>query len=308
MSDNDEANVVAFAAELKTPCTAAAMRREWNTIKEMSAEDLDALNGRSKLGCALVDRYFFAERLATIGNKGISFLDFMENVDHYTSKKYVQTLLSFCEKNNRYKDSMLKRYYYIYGLCFGRINAFKVTNALAIYKRYSPTKVIDPFCGFGGRMMGALMMEGVAYRGFDLNVHLAQPYARFLSELEEIVPSEEEHVRDVDVSFCDASLLDYPDIAKTYAYDMVLTSPPYKNIEVYRCGKKETNAYWDALYRRTFAGLWDGLASGGHLVININEEVYIATLVPLLGECREKFLLTKTKKNSYDEYVYVWRK
>lgn len=295
-----EDTISAFANELKTT-TLDAVRREWTKAKAMTLDELDALNGRNKVGCGIIDHYFFAERLATVGNKGINFITFMENIEYYKTKKYIQTLLTFCEKNNRYKDSILKRYYYIYGLCFGRVNAFKVTNALMIYKKYRPTKVLDPFCGFGGRLVGALM-ENIEYRGYDLNAYMEAPYARLLSDFSS------EGGTNASVSFCDSTFIDYDELAKTYPYDMVLTSPPYRNIEVYRSSERHTNDWWHALYVRIFTSLWSGLSTNGYLVVNINEEIYQESLKPLLGECLEKTLLTKTVKNSYREYVYVWVK
>ena len=103
------------------------VKREWSKLSNMTLEDLENIGGRSKVGCDTVDYYFFTERLHTIGNKGINFFEFLRDIEEYKKKKYIQTLLTFCETNNRYKDSLLKRYYYIYGLCFGRINAFKIT-------------------------------------------------------------------------------------------------------------------------------------------------------------------------------------
>jgi hypothetical protein len=298
MSESDL--VQEYAIELKTT-TLAAVRREWERIKAMSLAELTSLNGRNKLGCSIVDHYFFSERLITVGKKGIHFLDFVDNIEYYKTKKYIQTLLTFCDKNNRYTDSILKRYYYIYGLCFGRINAFKVTNALAIYKRYNPKKVLDPFAGFGGRMIGA-MMANIEYRGYDLNTYMEASYAQLLDDFSC------DGGTNVSVSFCDSTTIDYEELSKTYQYDMVFTSPPYKNIELYRCSEKQSPAWWDEFYQRVFSGTWASLAMGGYFVININNEVYETSLVPLLGECREKTLLTKTKKNSYDEYIYIWIK
>lgn len=297
MSESDLAQE--YATELKTT-TLVAVRREWDKIKAMSLAELEALTGRSKLGCNIVDHYFFAERLITVGKKLINFLEFVENIEYYKTKKYIQTLLTFCEKNNRYSDSMLKRYYYIYGLCFGRVNAFKVTNALAIYKRYNPTRVLDPFAGFGGRMIGA-MMANIEYRGYDLNTYMESSYVELLKDFTCDDGT-------ISVSFCDSSTIDYDEIAKTYPYDMVFTSPPYKNIEIYRCSEKQPPAWWDEFYHRAFLGTYTGLAPGGYFVININNDVYESSLVPLLGEAREKILLTKTKKNTYDEYIYIWVK
>lgn len=297
MSESDLAQE--YATELKTT-TLVAVRREWDKIKAMSLAELEALTGRSKLGCNIVDHYFFAERLITVGKKLINFLEFVENIEYYKTKKYIQTLLTFCEENNRYSGSMLKRYYYIYGLCFGRINAFKITNALAIYKRYNPCRVLDPFAGFGGRMVASIM-ENIEYRGYDLNVYMESSYAELLKDFTCDDGT-------ISVSFCDSSTIDYDEIAKTYPYDMVFTSPPYKNIEIYRCSEKQSPVWWNDFYRRVFSGTYSGLAPGGYFVININEEVYQESLVSLFGECREKILLTKTRKNNYNEYIYIWVK
>jgi len=277
--------------------------KEWNKISEMTMEELTSINGRSKIGCDLVDYYFFKERLLTIGNKGINFLDFLRDIDSvYKNKHYIQTLLVFCEKNNRYKDSLIKRYYYIYGLCFGRVNAFKITNAVYIYKKYPCTKVLDPFCGFGGRMIGA-MMTGIDYKGYDLNVNLNEGYQKIYNDFLYKCPSS-----NINVEFIDSLQIDYTNISQIYDYDMVFTSPPYKNIEIYRCSEKKTDTEWSLFYDTIFQNTWNGLKDGGYFIININEDIYTNSLIKLFGECREKLLLKKTKKNSYDEYIYIWIK
>ena len=73
--------------------------KEWSKIKELTRDEISNLNGRSRLGCDLIDHYFFKNRLETIGNKGIHFFDFLANITFYKSKKYIQTLLTFCEKS-----------------------------------------------------------------------------------------------------------------------------------------------------------------------------------------------------------------
>ena len=85
--------------------------KEWSQIKTTSPEAIQNINGRSRLGCNLIDYYFFEQRLETIGNKGINFFTFIDKIEFYKTKKYIQTLLLFCEKNNRYKDSLIKKYY-----------------------------------------------------------------------------------------------------------------------------------------------------------------------------------------------------
>ena len=145
---------------------------EWWELKKLSVkpQELECLNGRSKIGCDLIDYYFFLNRLETIGNKGINFFEFIENIEYYKTKKYIQTLLTYCTSNNRYVDNEIKKYYYIYGLCFGRVNAFKITNALSLYKYFKPNTIMDPFSGFGGRLVAALLLN-YNYIGVDLRHH-----------------------------------------------------------------------------------------------------------------------------------------
>jgi DNA modification methylase len=272
--------------------------KEWKKISILSYDDILGLNGRSRLGCDLLDYYFFEQRLETIGNKGIHFFDFVENIEHYKTKKYIQTLLTYCEKNNRYNDSLLKKYYYCYGLCFGRINAFKITNALQIYQTYKPKMaVMDPFCGFGGRLVGA-MLQNINYIGIDLNLDLEPKYQQLLADFGK------ESLSKVELLFTDSATVDY----KQYKYDMVFTSPPYENIEIYKHSKKLTTEEWYEFYKTVFQASWDAMGNDGTYIININEKIYRTILEPLFGPALETILLKKSSKNNYKEYIYIWQK
>ena len=271
------------------------IKKEWDTIHSLSLHELNEINDKSKLGCNIVDYYFFEQRLKTKGNKGINFYEFVENIEYYKTKKYIQTLLLFCEKNNRYKDSDLKRYYYIYGLSFGRVNAFKITNALKIYHTYKPTSILDPFCGFGGRFIASMMMN-TKYTGIDINHELKPEYDRIIKDFNL-------NNNKFELLFQDCLTVDYSKID----YDMVFTSPPYENIEVYPNNPLLTIKEWREFYNKIFKLLWDNLKKGT-FIININENIYKKILVPLLGECNSKLVLSKSKRNDYIEYIYVWVK
>ena len=272
--------------------------KEWYEIKLKTPEEISKLNGRSRLGCNFIDYYFFMQRLETIGNKGINFYDFIENIEFYKSKKYIQTLLTYCEKNNRYKENEIKKYYYCYGLCFGRINAFKITNAIHIYNLYKPTvAIMDPFCGFGGRLVGA-MVKDINYIGIDLNKDLETSYQKLLQNFGDKTTST------IQLLFQDSNEIDY----SKYKYDMVFTSPPYENIEIYKHMKKRSIEEWNIFYKEVFQKLWDNLEVNGTYIININENIYTRILEPLFGNALEKMLLKKSSKNEYKEYVYTWKK
>jgi 16S rRNA G966 N2-methylase RsmD len=272
--------------------------KDWLEIVSKTPEVIENLNGRSRLGCNLIDYYFFEQRIETIGNKGINFFQFVDDIENYKKKKYIQTLLTYCENHNRYKDSVIKKYYYCYGLCFGRINAFKITNALQIYNRYHPSiAVVDPFCGFGGRLVGA-MIKNINYIGIDLNKDLEQGYLSLIKDFREKTTSK------IDLLFQDSNSIDY----SKYKYDMVFTSPPYENIEIYKHMERKSIEEWNKFYKEIFQKLWDSLEPNGTYIININEKIYIKILEPLFGPSMESILLKKSSKNDYKEYIYIWKK
>lgn len=272
--------------------------KDWHELSLMSSNEVENLNGRSRTGCKVLDYYFFEERIETIGNKGINFFNFVNDIDFYKTKKYIQTLLTYCDNNNRYKDSIIKKYYYCYGLCFGRINAFKITNALQIYNRYSPNiAVMDPFCGFGGRLVGA-MIKNINYIGIDLNSDLEPCYNKLIQDFSDKTQSK------ITLLFQDSNTIDY----SKYNYDMVFSSPPYENIEIYKHMEKKTPDEWNKFYKEIFQKLWDNLQPGGTYIININEKIYKKVLEPLFGSAIESILLKKSSKNDYKEFIYVWTK
>jgi hypothetical protein len=88
---------------------------------------------------------------------------------------------------------------------------------------------------------------------------------------------------------------------------MVFTSPPYENIEVYPNNPVKTTKEWDTFYREIFRKLWDNL-NGGIFAINIHKKIYDSVLVDMFGECNEKILLTKSSRNEYVEYIYIFSK
>lgn len=266
---------------------------EWAKLSTMSLEELTRLRGRSRIGCHLVDHYFLDERLK-VESKGVSFRTFMRDIEEFKKKKYVQTLIQFCHKNNRYKDSPEKMYYYIYGLAYKRANPFKVSNALIVYRRYKPTRVLDPFCGFGGKLIAALML-GIPYVGVDINHDLKPGYDRLLAR----------HPGEVQLLFEDSLTVDYGKIE----YDMVFASPPYYNIEIYPNNPRRSVLEWGAFYDKIFPLLWKHLKPGGTFALNVSPKIYAAHLVPLLGASLSADPLSKSTRNdTYTEFVYVWVK
>jgi hypothetical protein len=95
-------------------------------------------------------------------------------------------------------------------------------------------------------------------------------------------------------------------------YDLVLTSPPYYNIETYGNNKEKTKEEWDNnFYIPIFKATFGSLKRGGYYCLNVPNDVYETVAVNILGKAFEKISLPKAKRNSvdkYHEYIYVWKK
>jgi tRNA G10 N-methylase Trm11 len=156
---------------------------------------------------------------------------------------------------------------------------------------------MDPFCGFGGRLVGA-MMKNINYIGVDLNKDLEPGYKKLLNDFREKTTSK------IELLFQDSNSIDYGN----YKYDMVFTSPPYENIEVYKHMERKSIEEWNKFYKEVFQKLWDNLEPNGTYIININESIYTKILESLFGPAMEAILLKKSSKNDYKEYIYIWKK
>lgn len=271
---------------------------EWNKIILTLTDGILERNGRCSLENRIIDYYFFDERLNTRGKNGVSFYEFVNDIDTYTNKGYVKNLINYTKANNRYEGNYYSQLYYVFGLAFGRISPFKITNALEIYQIFSPTTVIDPCMGWGGRLFAAMALD-INYIGCDSNINLRKPYKQLQNDFRE------KHNSTVKLYFKDALSLNYSKLN----YDMVFTSPPYFNIEQYNSMPLKSKQEWAGFYHDLFSLTFKYLAQGGTFAINVSEEIFNLSLHPLLGEPQTKIPLTKSSRNStYKEWIYVWIK
>lgn len=258
-------------------------------------------------GNKFVDYFTFIERLETTGRMGISFWDFWENKSEYMKKSYVKNLLNYYKKN--FKDeSFTKRLYKVFKLYFGSVGMFKPVIAMSIYDKYKPNSVLDFTMGWGGRLVGAAALDVPNYIGIDINKNLEQPYREMEKTLKELGTK-----TNIQLLFQDALDVDYSRLD----YDMVFTSPPYYNTELYSGINQMTEEEWnDKFYIPIFTKTWKYLKVGGHYILNVSKSVYENVLVKLLGKA-DKLIPMRTERNlpetakkqeEYKEYIYVWKK
>lgn len=258
----------------------------------------------SKVGVDIVDYFTFEERLHTIGNHHIHFFQFLEELSEWKKKPYVQNMVRFYQNDPQKRNTPpIKMWYRIFSLYFGSINIFKPLTAMNVYKLFGATSILDPTMGWGGRLIGACALDIPHYIGIDMNVALKDPYKKLKSFLSQRSSTQ------ATLLFKNALKVNY----SLYEYDLVLTSPPYYNIEKYNNTQVwETKEEWnEQFYIPLFTKTMNGLKKGGWYCINIPIEIYENICVPLWGTSDKKIPLnisSRLKDGTYKEYIYCFRK
>jgi len=291
---------VEMAKRIK-PLTIAAVAKDYARLSQLG----DCIPDGSRAGNNVVDYFTMLPRLHTRGKMNLNFFEFVEQLDEYKKKHYVANLFRYYhevrDKNGKKDEfSIIKE---VYNLAIGCIHIFKPTAAMQIYRRYAPRRVLDPTAGWGGRMVAACACNLEAYIGIDLNISLIQHYKEMQKWLEGVSTTQTQ------MHWCSALSVDY----SALDYDMVLTSPPYYNIERYEhsaeySSKREMN---EKFYMPLFEATWKHLKIGGAYCLNVNKEIYETACIPVLGAAHAQHQLGKSNRalqNSYVEYIYVWIK
>ena len=284
----------AIAKELLHHKTLKDVEIEWHKLKELTVYKPNTM-----VGNFICDYFTLYERLHTIGIKGCNFYQFYENIDLYREKwQSIDNIIRWCDENRRYLDSPVRRAKFIYNLYFSSIQLFSPIRTMEILDRWQPKiALLDPCMGWGGRLVGSCIKNIPQYIGLDTNTNLIQPYISLVDFLKERSSTR------IKLDFCDCLKYDY----STIKYDMVLTSPPYFDTEIYRGMERYVD--WEMqFYEPFFRITWNNMENHGVYIVNIPDKIYeIAKKV--LGECNERMpFLKRSRGNGYVEYLYVWLK
>ena len=276
--------------------------------KEMSqlikiGEDAKTMSPRCRIGNNIVDYFTFCARLETKGKYDVSFFEFIEKIEDFKKKKFIQTMLTYYKdvknKNNTKNEYVVLKE--VYNICISAINIMRPLNCMEIYTKYKAKRVLNFCAGWGGSTVAAAALNLDAYYGMEINSNLRSCYDKMIPYLEKTSTTK------FYIHICDAIDFDYT----TIEYDTVFSSPPYYFLEKYEKNTKyESKKNMDlTFYKPIFSKTYNGLKKNGHYIINICKEVYDNVLKGLFGEAHEVFPLKKSKRqNNYTEMVYVWIK
>ena len=135
-------------------------------------------------------------------------------------------------------------------------------------------KVLDPCAGFGGRLLGAVCSpKNVSYTGIEPSPQTIEGLQALRGQLivdGGISPTRMTLIQGV------AEKMDFEGV-----YDLVVTSPPYRDLEQYIGGDQSFHygGDWTArFFEPLIANSHRALVSGGHLVLNVNHDMEAETI------------------------------
>ena len=278
------------------------VEKEMNQLINIGANAY-SMSARSRIGNNIVDYFTFVNRLETKGKYNTNFFEFIDNIEEFKKKKFIQNMLIYYEtvKNkNKTKNEyiVLKE---VYNICISAINIIRPLVYMELYSKYKPKCVLDFCAGWGGAVVGASALNIEKYIGIEINISLKEPYDKLITYLKT------KSNTNFEMYFTDALTVDYNSIY----YDFVFTSPPYYFIQKYENNieYKDKTEMDEKFYKPIFTKVYNGLQKNGYFIINVCKEVYDRVLKVLFGEAVEIFPYKKSKRqNDYNEIVYVWIK
>ena len=275
--------------------TREQLDKDWKSLC-----DFDGLsNPRKFCGSKIIYQAQLKNMLNCVrGNKGYRKLEDWFETPELADELWRQTV----HRNRRDKAPIPSPtdVYECHRLNNGAIVSFKPSTAKYIYKLFNATNVLDPTAGWGGRMLGALSL-GISYTGYDTNVKMKLPYSQMRCMAHEYsTPVQMNWMSCLDGDFTDKE------------YDLVLTSPPYSNMEIYEGMSPWVND--DDFYQTFMIPLMTKLfiETTCPICINMSPKMYkVLTTTYDFNQCDSKIdlrqQLGKQYKTKSQDYIYVWR-
>ena len=158
----------------------------------------------------------------------------------------------------------------------GEVTTFRETVAVGFIKMFKSKRILDPSAGWFNRAIAAMACGVEAYVGVDPNSCLHPKYQEMINYF----PSTTK-VTMIQAPFEEAIL---PDIT----FDLIMTSFPYFNLEVYTdeptqsIANRDLNTWFDDFLIFSMNKAWDRLEKGGKMIIIVNDIKDQANYVKLM--------------------------
>ena len=151
-------------------------------------------------------------------------------------------------------------------------NAFKASLAKSVFHSFKAKRVLDFSAGWGDRLLGALAQQGIdMYLGFDPNPSLEKGYNEIIQHF---APHDKHNSYQIRIEPFETAEIDMSE-----TFDLVFTSPPYFNFEIYTkedetqsIQKYPTHSEWivQFLFRSLYKS-WCHLQLNGNMIIHLSD-------------------------------------
>ena len=218
LSDEEFQNILPTLAEelvsvdFKTLYTEQQLKKDWEELKKFIC-DSNSTNSTTRVGMKLCE-HFFPNFYKIKNSKGESF-------ESSWNKDTLIKVLRWNRKSHStpYLSEIKRGIYFCTGLT--KNTMFRPHLAKTIVSNFSGQTVLDPCCGWGGRMLGTVA-AGKKYIGFEPNT---ETYNNLLKLAEFLNIKDKIEIYNVGAEHMSQYL--------KQKVDIVLTSPPYFNLEIY---------------------------------------------------------------------------
>jgi len=126
----------------------------------------------------------------------------------------------------------------------GNVTKYRTVTSKSIIQFYKAKRVLDPCSGWGGRLLGCLASgDDYYYVGCEPDPNTAKGLNNILAD-----PTIPVTVRSRGMIIEKPAEIALSELEQMEKFDMILTSPPYFNLELYTDGEQSTNIYnsWDS--------------------------------------------------------------
>jgi 16S rRNA G966 N2-methylase RsmD len=199
--------------------TEQQLKKEWKSLIDFSISQ-HTTNSTTRVGMKLCE-HFFPNFYKIKNSKG-------ENFHSSWNKENLIKVLRWNRKSQStpYLSELKRGIYFCTGLT--KNTMFRPHLAKTIVSNFAGQIVLDPCCGWGGRMLGTVS-AGKKYIGFEPNV---ETYNNLLSLAEFLNIKHKVEIYNVGAEYMNDYMKEKVDI--------ILTSPPYFNLEIYSDEKTQS--------------------------------------------------------------------
>lgn len=212
-------------------------KKDWESLvkkKMIENGEIVSLDSRSKLGHKILDHHM--KHFYDVKNyKGVSVRSLI------TQEQMEVSLLANVRMHTTPYSSELRRMLIMYG-GLGSVTKYRALTSKAIVQYFEAKRVLDPCIGWGGRMLGTLAaFPDTVYVGCEPDSNTAKSLRDILQD--PALPATLKTRATILEATIESSL---NQIKQMQPFDMILTSPPYFNLEVYTAGDQsiQTNSTW----------------------------------------------------------------